>query len=61
VPHLVDRLALGVCGELGEAPVLLHLGVQEVLVDRGELARELLVQQRDDLVVATHRVLASSQ
>src|SRR5690606_2743868 len=50
----------GVLGEFGQAPVLLHLGVQEVLVDRGELAGQLFVEQRDDLVVATHGVLASS-
>src|SRR6185437_10736790 len=32
MPHLVERFSAGVAGQLGEPPVLLHLGVQEVLV-----------------------------
>ena len=38
----------------GVAPVLLHLRVQEVLVDGRELAGQLLVEQGDDLRVADH-------
>ena len=54
VAHLVDRLGAGVRGELRAAPVLLHLGVQEVLVDRGQLRGQLLVEELDDLGVALH-------
>ena len=59
--HLVDRLVARVRGELGQAPVLLHLRVQEVLVDRGELARELLVEEGDDFGIATHGVDPSAR
>jgi len=54
VLHLLDRLRAGVLGELRQPPVGLHLRVQEVLVDRGELAGELLVEQCDHFIVATH-------
>src|SRR5690606_27623535 len=54
VAHLLDRLFPGVRGELGVAPVLLHLGVQEVLVDGRELCRQLLVEELDDLPVTLH-------
>src|SRR5690606_8949143 len=37
-----------------EAPVLQHLGVQEVLVDRGEFVVERLVEELDDLGIALH-------
>src|SRR5690606_10557568 len=37
-----------------EAPVLQHLGMQEVLVDRGELVVERLVEVFDDLGIALH-------
>ena len=46
VLHLVDRLGAALRGERVVAPVLAHLRVQEVLVDRDELAGEHLVQQR---------------
>jgi hypothetical protein len=60
VPHLVQRLGAGVLGQLGVAPVVLHLGVQEVLVDGGQLGGQLLVQEFDDLLVASHgRLLVS--
>ena len=36
------------------APVLAHLGVDEVLVDRGQLAGEDLVERLDELRVALH-------
>ncbi len=54
VPHLVERLGAGVGGELRPAEVLLHLGVQEVLVDGGQLGGQLLVEELDDLGVALH-------
>src|ERR1700754_2578572 len=44
VAHLVERLRAGVLGYLGEAPVLLHFRVQKVLVDRGQLTGQLLVE-----------------
>ena len=40
--------------ELLQAPLAVHAGVQEILVDGGELARELAVQDLDDLLVALH-------
>ena len=54
VLHLVDRFLVLVLGEFRQAPVLQHLGVQEVLVDRGELVVERLVEVLDDLRVAFH-------
>jgi hypothetical protein len=56
VLHLVDRLVVLVLGEFLQAPVLQHLGVQEVLVDRGQLVVERLVEEFDDLGVALHGV-----
>ena len=52
--HLVDGLVVFVLGEFLQAPVLQHLGVQEVLVDRDELVVERLVEVVDDLGVALH-------
>jgi hypothetical protein len=54
VGHLLDRLGTGVRRELRVAPVLLHLRVQEVLVDGGQLAGELLVEQLDHAGVTLH-------
>src|SRR5690606_28807502 len=54
VLHLVDRLSPRVARELGVSPVLLHLRVQEVLIDRGQLGGELLIEQRDYLPVPLH-------
>jgi hypothetical protein len=47
VSHLVDGLGLGVLGQDRVAPVFLHLGVQEVLVDGGQFRRQLLVEELD--------------
>src|SRR5581483_990625 len=52
--HLVDRLLALVVLELLQTPVAEHAGVQEVLVDRGELVEQHLVQVLDDLAVAFH-------
>ena len=41
-------------GEPLVAPVLAHLGVDEVLVDRRQLGGEDLVQDLDDLRIAAH-------
>ena len=58
VLHLVDRLVVEVLAEPLVAPVVEHLGVDEVLVDRRELGGEHLVEQLDDLVVTSHGVAA---
>ncbi|MNS69588.1 hypothetical protein D3C72_1029050 [compost metagenome] len=52
--HLLDRFLVLVFGQFLDAPVLQHLGVQEVLVDRGQLVVEDLVEEFDDLGVALH-------
>ena len=57
VLHLVDRLLLLVVLELLQAPVAEHAGVQEVLVDRGELVEQHLVQMLYDLRITFHRGL----
>ena len=49
----IDSFVL-VLGELLQAPVAEHAGVQEVLVDRGELVVQHLVEVLDDLRVAFH-------
>ena len=54
VLHLVDRLLLDEVAELGVPPALAHLGVQEVLVDGGQLLAQRVVQVRDDGVVSSH-------
>ena len=54
VLHLVDGLGPGVGRRACVAPVLLHLRVQEVLVDRGELGGQLLVEELDDSRVSLH-------
>src|SRR5690606_8007 len=43
-------------GPAGQAPVLEHPGVQEILVDGRQLEFELRVQVRDDLLVALHGI-----
>src|SRR5690606_26741374 len=52
--HLVDRLVVLVLGEFLQPPVLQHLGVQEVLVDRDQFVVQRLVEVLDDLGVALH-------
>jgi hypothetical protein len=56
VLHLVDRLVADLLVEPLEAPVLAHLGVDEVLVDRGELVGEQLIQERQDLFSTLHGI-----
>ena len=56
VLHLADALVVRVRGEAGVAPVRAELAVQEVLVHRGELAGEDLVEHPDDVGVTLHRV-----
>ena len=57
VLHLVDRFLVLVLGELLVAPVLVHAAMQEILVDRGELVVQRLVEVLDDFGVALHRDL----
>jgi len=52
--HFVDGFLLLVRFELLQAPVAEHAGMQEILVDRGELVAEHLVQVLDDFLVAFH-------
>src|SRR5262245_48145683 len=54
VLHLVDRLGPHLVGQPLVAPVGAHAGVDEVLVDRGELVGEELVQDLQDLRVTFH-------
>src|SRR6478609_3842491 len=52
--HLTEGLLAGLCGQLGKSPTGLQFGVQEILIDCGQLARQLLVQQDENLFVAAH-------
>ncbi len=52
--HLIDSLAVLVIAEFDEPPVLEHPRVQEILVDRGQLVLEDLVQVFDDGGIAFH-------
>jgi hypothetical protein len=54
VLHLVDRLVAAVLAEAAVPPVVAHLGVDEVLVDRRQLRREDVVQDVEDLGVSLH-------
>src|SRR5690606_5595272 len=54
VLHLVDRFLVLVLRPAPQPPVLEHLGVQEILVDRGQFVVERLVEELDDLLVALH-------
>ena len=58
--HLADRLVADCFAEPFVAPVVAHLGVDEVLVHRGQLRGEDLVEQLDDTSVAVHADLPLS-
>src|SRR5262249_22317530 len=60
VLHLAERFLAELLPQPLVAPVLAHPAVDEVLVDRGQLGRENVVQEGDDLLVASHRILATS-
>ena len=49
-----ERLGPRVLRQFGEVPVVLHLGVQEVLIDRRQLAGQLLVEQTEDFGITLH-------
>ena len=50
--EIVEAVVL--VGELVVAPVAAHLGLNVVLVDRGEFDRQAAVERLEDLVVALH-------
>src|SRR6266702_4728746 len=52
--HLVDRLLVFIVAELRHAPMPQHPGVEEILIDRGQLVLEGGVQMLDDGLVASH-------
>jgi hypothetical protein len=54
VVHFLDRFLVLVLAQRGEAPVLVHAGMQEILVDRGQLIDQAFVEQLDDFLVAFH-------
>ncbi len=54
VLHLLDAFLAHSLVEAAVAPVVAEAGVEEVLVDRGQLGREHVIEQRDDLLVAFH-------
>ncbi|MNN74460.1 hypothetical protein D3C81_1906620 [compost metagenome] len=54
VLHFADRFLVLDITELLQAPVPIHAGVEEILVDRGQLVLELGVQMLDDLLVTFH-------
>src|ERR1700738_3444663 len=54
VLHLLDRLLAHLLLEALEAPVTAEPGMEEVLVDGGQLGRQHVVQERNDLRVALH-------
>src|SRR5262249_8980294 len=60
VAHLADGLFPDLLPEALVTPVLAHPGVDEVLVDRGELGRQYVVQRGNDLILAFHRVASAS-
>ena len=54
VLHLAHRLLVVLARELHEAPVLAHLRLAEVLIDRGQLDGERAVEGFDHVGVALH-------
>ncbi len=52
--HLVDRLAVFVGAELGDAPMPQRAGMQEILIDRGKLVFQHRIQMLQDGRIATH-------
>src|SRR5262245_54888316 len=60
VLHLVDRRLALRFAEPRESPVLEHLRVDEVLVDRRELVGEDLVEPLDDLRIALHQAVSAA-
>jgi hypothetical protein len=57
VAHFLDRFVVFMLAQRDSAPVLVHAGMQEILVDGGEFHRQCLVQILDDFLVAFHGTL----
>src|SRR6476469_6178261 len=53
--HLIDRFFACDSCELVITPVCLHLSVQKILVNRGQLSLKYLVQKCDYFFAALHR------
>jgi hypothetical protein len=54
VPHFTERLVACMFGQLGEAPVGLHLGMQKVLVYRCEFTGQLRIEQAQNIRITLH-------
>ncbi|MCY1370441.1 hypothetical protein D9M69_575320 [compost metagenome] len=52
--HLVDGLVVFVIPQFLQAPIFIHAGVQEVLVDRNKFVAKDLVEMLNDFLVAFH-------
>jgi hypothetical protein len=52
--HFLERFFTRMRREFGETPILLHLGMQEVLVDCGQFTRQLLVEKLENVGIALH-------
>lgn len=52
--HLVDGLLFDVLRVFFVAPVFRHLGVEEILVDGGELVSQRFVQMLEDGLIPLH-------
>jgi hypothetical protein len=55
--HLLDRFLAPLLGQRFQAPVVQQPVVQPVLIDRGELMPQRLVEIFDDLGIALHAAL----
>ena len=55
--HFINGLVVFVLCQFPESPVLIHLAVQEVLVDGNQLVVENFVEVFDDLWIAFHGVV----
>src|SRR5690606_41953241 len=52
--QFVDGFVILVRAELVQAPIFIHAGMQEILVDRDQLVAKDLVEVLNDLLVAFH-------
>src|SRR5262249_14006618 len=54
VLHLAERFRVMLGPELEEAPILAHLGLAEILIDRGQFDGQRAIQEFDDFGLAFH-------
>src|SRR4029077_12891853 len=54
VLHLVERGVILAVAEFCDAPMAQHPGMEEILIDRGQLALEHRIQMLDDSLIAAH-------